>query len=583
MKNIIPVSIFAILFLFSACRKDFTDVTITTDETPPIVLIKSSVRGIVVDESGAVLSGAIVEVGGKKTVSGPKGRFHFQNITIEKEENLVTADQIGYFQGASQSGFSAEGSSFVEIRLLNKGTANSVSAPSGGSFTTNEAMKINIPPEALVFTNGDPYYGNVEVYSRWLDPTAEDLGGIMPGALTATDPDGNPLALASYGMLALSLETPNGTELKIEDGQAISVEIPIPAALLSSAPETIDLWQYDLEEGQWLLQGTCKKEGGAYKCQVSSTGYWNCDVALPAICLSGNIFNADGSFASYVKVVVEDLTDNFIYWGYTDSMGYFCGSVPQAAFLRLYIKDHCDNVLYTADIGPFSEDTELDDIYLDQLVESFLIQLNGTAMHCSLPDTPSGHIAVRYPGRLRVFPYENGVFDFPVAFNCLAFPEMEITAYTTNSGTLEVGTTVFHDEFTDLNMGLQQTCEMVSDSFSIVADGNRYTLAPTQYYFKNNVTTGWLLIEGIGGGGKFTIEIRDYQGLMTYGSGVFFRSTSTAPLPIYPQLSASSPDVSVTVTGDDGTFISGTLTGMAKDPFGTELPVSIDFNVRKAP
>lgn len=580
MKKILFL-ITAILTTFISCRKDLTETIVTIDENPPVVLIETAIRGKVVDEEGSPLIGARVSVGNQNLQTDESGCFHFKNVSVKKSGTIVKATETGFYNGSAHSNFTAEGSSYVEVRMIKKGAPQTIEGILGGEITSNGGMKINIPPNALISQNGDPYYDEVQVFSRWLDPTDSEVGGIMPGALMATDEDGNPLALATYGMMAMELEASNGSVLKVKPGETIKVEMPIPPSLATTAPEEIPLWYFDLDEEQWLLSGSCKKIGNYYECKITSTGYWNCDIALPAICLSGQVFNSDSSFGCYLKVIVEDLTDNFIYWGHTDSTGYFCGSVPQAAPLRIYIKDHCDSIIYTADIGPFSDDFELDDIYLNTIVSEYLINITGSVLHCVTTDIPSGHVAIRYPDKIRIHPIVAGGFDINLGLKCVEFPNLYIRSYSAfqPNATIEIN----HADFSDIDLGLLNTCEALPDYFNLTADGTDYWTSPTQFYFKNNSTTDWLILEGLSGGGKFVLEVRDYQGIGTYSTNVFFNTDNNPNVPTYPILTTSSPDLILEITSDNGDFIEGTLAGTAIDNFGISINISGDFKIRKAP
>jgi len=567
------------LFIVSSCRKDLDQYEVTTDKNPPTVFIETTIRGQVVDESGIALANVTVNVENEWVQSDDDGNFIFQKATVKKLGNIVTASASGYFTGVAHSIFPADGASFVEIRMLERGAPQSMQSSSGINYTTEDNIQVSIPAGAVALANGSAYSGSVNVYTKWIDPTDENLGTIMPGALNATDENGRPIVLASFGMVALDLETENGSKLELSADA--SIEIPIPPSLLEDAPNEIPLWLFDLETGEWLENGVCKKEGNTYKCKVPKTGYWNCDVPLPAICLSAQVFNPDSTFAPYVKVIVEDLTDNFIYWGYTDSTGLFCGSVPQAALLQLTIKDHCDNIVFMEEIGPFAEDLQLEDIYLTESIETFVFNIIGMVSHCISNDVPNGHVAVTYPGRIRIFPFETGGFDLDLAVNCIAFPELKIRTYSASqpNATPEFAFT----EFSDIDLESQQTCEDLTDVFNLNVDGDTFWTAPTQYYLKNNTTTDWMVLEGLSGGGKFVLELRDYQGVGSYASNVFFNTTNEIFSPFYPVLTTSSPNVSVTITIDDGSFIEGNLSGTAIDNDGLTRNVNGDFKIRKAP
>ncbi|MCP3931022.1 MAG: carboxypeptidase regulatory-like domain-containing protein [Bacteroidetes bacterium] len=580
MKKIIfPIIMCLFMFLVS-CYKEIDDFSVVVEEEPPVVLVQSSVRGKVVSDAGIPIPNAIVSIGDNQTVTDNEGLFRFQQIKVKKSGGIVKASGYGYFEGAAHSFFRAKGSSYVEISLMEKGDSDIIESADGGKIVNNSGMSISFPPSSIIDKYGNIHDGPVNIYSRWLNPKGDDLGTIMPGALTSTDDEGNPLVLASYGMMVLELESELGQALDIKPDAEVSVEMPIPAELSGRAPEEIDLWYFDLEEEQWLKKGSCVKDGNKYVCIINTAGYWNCDVALPAICLSGNVFNSDYTYSAYLKVIVEDLTDNFIYWGYTDSTGYFCGSVPGAAPIRITIKDLCDNIVYTEEIGPFSEDFELEDIYLDIVVEEYFINIFGMIEHCLSNDVVAGHIAVRYPGKIRIYPFDAGVVDYSMALKCVEFPNLGITCYSNSqrAATAEIS----HSDFSDVHLGQQLTCDTLTDYFDLNVQGTDFWTSPTRFYLKNNVTTNWMVLEGLSGAGKFILDIRDYHGVGEYNENIYLTTTNELPSPQYPVLNAISPDIVLNIRADDGEFISGNLSGTALDNIGTIVSISGDFKIRKA-
>ncbi|MEM8908014.1 MAG: carboxypeptidase-like regulatory domain-containing protein [Bacteroidota bacterium] len=512
------------LFLIGACRKDIDELNIERREDAPRVLIEQTIRGRVVDEAGVPIANASVRVENEIIQSDMNGYFLFKNIRVNKSGTTVHANIETYFEGISHSNFSAERSSFVEIRMLKKTNPQVVDSREDHNWTTSEGLRIYLTANALVLPNGNDYNGPVNVYSRWLDPTAATIGGTMPGALIATDDNDRPLALASFGMAVIELETTDGTPLELKPNTKLELDIPIPEEAFIDAPNEIDLWFFDVTASEWLLEGTCNKLDGRYKAFISRTGYWNCDVALPAVCLSATIYNNDSTYAAYLKVIVEDLTNNFVYWGYTDSLGYFCGSVPQAAPLRLSIEDHCENIVYTADIGPFSNDIHLDDIYLTETISTFQISIDGMIEACSSGNPVTGHLAVRIPGALNIYPFDNGNINTDIAFKCTSFPELHISAYST-SETMRTNELLYTDP-TTIDLGVLATCELLSDYFNLTVEGSDFWTAPTQFYFPQNVDTNWLTLEGLSAAGHFLLHLRDYQGIGIYNSNVFFQTES---------------------------------------------------------
>ncbi len=572
--------ILIILLSILGCRKGELINKVIIEEEPPIILVVSSFKGKVADEHGNAVSGAIVSVFSSTTSTNAQGQFTFNNIEAPKNGTLISVEKEGYFLGAAMSGNSADGKNYVRVTLLEKGIPQNLSASTGGTLQWPDGSKVTIKPSTLQTASGAVYNGEVNAYSRWLDPSDEDLGGIMPGALMAKGADGNEKVLATYGMLALDLQTSSGETLKIKDGETVELDIPIPPELDPTAPPEIPLWYFDLEEERWLLNGVCQKNGGYYHCAVVSTGYWNCDIALEPICLSGTIFQSDSTPAFYTKVIVEDLTDNFIYWGYTDINGFFCGSVPKGAPLRITIEDLCGNVIYTSDIGPYAQDFDLGDIYLMNNLQQYFIHVTGQMLDCLGAPVPLGQVAVHYPGKIRLFPFSApGVVDFQLALHCIEFPELLITGYDlTNFKSTPVQS--FTDS-TEIELGILTACEDPQDYFHLTVGATTYSAAPTRFYKKDNVTTNWMVLEAITIGGNLIVDLRAYQGVGQYNVNVIFNVNDLPEAPAYPQLNAASPAITLSITADDGNFISGNMSGTAFDLLGQPQVVNGNFKVKK--
>jgi len=579
MQKLQFLLLFGILLL--GCRRDELINKVIIEEDDPIILVVSSFKGKVIDNNGVPVSGATVRVYNTTTSTNEKGLFVFNNVEAPKNAALLSVEKAGYFLGASMAGNSADGQNYAQITLQEKGAPQKVLASAGGEIQWPNGLKITIKPNTLLRPDGSVYSGEVNVYSKWLDPTDEALGGVMPGALMAKDDEGNEKVLATFGMVALELESSSGQELRIKANETVDLDVPIPPELGPEAPTEIPLWYFDLEEERWLLKGTCQKTGGGYyHCSVTTTGYWNCDIPLEPICLSGTIFQSDSTPAYYTKVIVEDLTDNFIYWGYTDINGFFCGSVPKGAALKITIEDLCGNIIYTAEIGPYAQDFDLGDVYLPNTLEEYFIHVAGQLVDCVGLPVQVGQIAIQYPGKIRLFPLNSpGVFDFYLALHCIEFPELLITGYDlTNFKSTPVQG--FSDS-TEILLGVLTACEDPQDYFHMTVGTTTYSAAPTRFFKKDNVTTNWMVLEALTVGGSFVLDLRVYQGVGQYNANALFDLNDKPEAPNYPVLDAASPDISVAITADDGNFITGTISGTAYDIFGQPQAVTGNFNVKK--
>lgn len=568
------------LSLLVACRQNDLVNAIVIEEDEPIVLVVNSFKGKVSDENGAPVSGATVVLYQHQTTTDAQGIFKFTNVEAPKGNALISVAKPGYFVGSAMCGSGSGAKNFTKIKMLKKGQAKTFEAAAGGNLQWPDGSKISIKPNSLKLAGGQDYNGPVNVFARWLDPSDNQLGENMPGALMARDDKGNEKVLATYGMMTFEMENLQGQKLELKNGQDAELEMPIPEALRNTAPAEIPLWYFDLEQERWLLKGACKQSGTVYICKVPTSGYWNCDIPLEPVCLSGTIFQNDSTPAYYTKVIVEDLTDNFIYFGYTNLDGFFCGSVPKGAPLRIRIEDLCGNVLYTQDIGPFATNTDLPDIYLPNTLNVYLVHVSGQMLDCAGQPVALGQIAVEYPGKIRLFPLNApGVFDFEMALNCIEYPELQITGYDLTR--FKATPLQLHSDTSAVALGVLNACLDPEDYLILQVDADTLKVAPTRFYKKENVTSNWMVLEALTIGGNFVLDLRQYNGIGTYSVNAIFNVNNLAPVPDYLNLNSASPNISINISADDGAYITGTISGTALDLLGQTHTLNGNFKIKK--
>ena len=277
-------------------------------------------------------------------------------MIVPKDRAMIRATRNGFFDGIATTRSQAERNSFVKIKMPDKGTAQTFSADTDAELTLSNGAILRVPANSLAFANGQLFTGDARVAARVVKGDDDQLADLAPGAMVGKDEQGDAVALSTFGLFDLELQTSSGQELSLADGKEMELLIPIADELLDEAPDEILLWEFDLDDESWYVVGVCTKEGNYYNCSCCCSGKYCCARPRPYICLTGRIYNNDNSPAAFVKVEVEDLTDNFVYWGYTDEEGFFCGAVPSNANLFLRIKDLCGNVIYEEAIGPYAQD-----------------------------------------------------------------------------------------------------------------------------------------------------------------------------------------------------------------------------------
>ena len=574
MKKLI---LFFYILTCLACTKDVDVHDVTVIQNPPAILVESSIKGRVIDEDGKPMT-ALVKAYLNAQIAGTNGLFEFNQIDSPDKEVAIIVARQGFFTNSRPSNNKSGGSNYVQIQLISKGSAETFNADETSNLAFAGGAKLHFPANSVQSAPSS----QVKVYAKTINAGSLNDAEKLPGAMQARDAFGNDKVLSTFGTLVLSVEDGAGYPLQLDSTKGMDVEIPIDPVQLSSAPDSIPFWWYDIGQSRWYIQGYCHKTlNGTYTCHVTNAcnGYYTCALPLPAICLGGLINQADSTPAFYTKVIVEDLANHFIYYGYTDLQGLFCGSVPGGTPLKITIKDLCDNILYEENVGPFSTNTMLPIIYLSNTLSQYVVHITGTLLDdAGLPVT-DGHIAVTYPGKIRAFPLgANGLIDVYFALNCITYPELTIQGF--DRAHIKTTLPFKHSDTTAVVLGTISAAQIPDNYMQINIGGTEYVMMPTQYYLKQNVNTNWMVLEGKSGEGDFTFDLRTYVGAGLYQSNCFFNSTANGPASTLPFFQGLSPDFSLNITQDDGTYISGNVSGNVNSQSGL-VAISGDFKVKK--
>ncbi len=454
MKSLFRISIFLLVcsLVITACRKDEELVVSKKQVVTPEIIVNASVRGLVINQNGDAIEGASVLVNGENIITDENGVFSFQNIRMDEYGTLIKVEKDGFFLGAKFVQPKQGKESITKIMLLPRTLTASFNAADGATVTTTDGASIVFPANSVALAAGGSYDGTVNVYAKWLNPEGDNLLLEMPGDLRARNSADEVVQLATFGMVGVELVGDNGQALQMAPNQLATIEMPIPSGLLSNAPATIPLWHFDETTGYWVEEGSATLQGNKYIGEVSHFSFWNCDAPFPLIELSGTIIgegDGGGIPGLCVEIVVPGL--NTVGYGFTDENGNFFGKVPQNELLTLNVKDDCGNVIYTEDIGPFSDDTNI--AILGVIPTSSYITVTGTMENCDGNPVMNGYVKVSFGGTYSVLPLDdNGAFLLDLSV-CSAtsislvgldieggFESNETTYDITGLSTLDVGT-----------------------------------------------------------------------------------------------------------------------------------------------
>lgn len=545
--------------------------------------ITTSLQGIITDENDRPFAGVMVTAGTGNAITDENGFFHLNNIILDKNTSMVTAEKGGYFK-AYRIFAATSGCNQVTIKLLKRNLAGTVDASKGGDVSLSNGAKINLSANGIVTAaSGSAYSGNVSVYASYINPKSEDIDKIVPGSFVANDKDGKRVLLSSYGMLAVELASANGEKLQIKEGSVAILTIPIPLTSVAAAQASIPLWFIDEKTGLWQEEGTATKQGNNYVGEVKHFSFWNCDYPLDGVNLSLTLHTPDDLPLVNTAVKISTATDSVSSaYGWTDSLGQVKGMVPANKNLKLEVLDPCGNSIYSQNIESLTQSIDLGTIKIAG-ANSHLLTFTGTLVNCSGAPVTKGYAIINLNGAIHyVAPNSTGQFT---------------TTYVTCSGVPATSTVLAIDE--DAQQQSALTSIPVSSPITNAGDILVCGTSSEQYinYKLDNVaysitgSTGDTSIRGYRGYTSSGItNIAAYDFTTAYNEINFSaNATAAGTFPVsnfsvrdYYSIRINQPfDVIFTnFPANAGEFYIGTLSGTFTDSLSNIHTVSATFKVR---
>lgn len=285
-----------------------------------------SFSGVVADQDGNPLAKALIEIGGRRTESGPRGEFSLR--AKPEADYVLNISRRGYAEFSRRLLEPTRGRTFtlteafsqpidpfadnIVVDARKKWQEASFNDPRGEQRRyRRRGGQVRILKDTLVDAKGKPPLasaGPFTAYIATLDPITET----MLGDLSASNSDGKDVALFSLGALFIEVRDAAGREYNLRPGATAEMEIPVqdPILAFEKVPANIDMWTYDLAAGAWReLPDAGAFTGSAFKTQVASFSTKNADLekTTPA-CIRVQLDStlpADGTYVARVDVTVS--------------------------------------------------------------------------------------------------------------------------------------------------------------------------------------------------------------------------------------------------------------------------------------
>jgi hypothetical protein len=554
MKKYLLLLVAAVALVCTSCQKD----PINQPEDPTIILfsdgplVNTSVAGRVIDESGEPVLDALVQMGSKTTLTDENGVFRIKDVKVPDNRAFVKVEKDGYFHGSRTYIPTENKESFVRITLLEATIIETISSNDGGTIKVEGGAEFDLPANGFIDASGNTYSGQVSVAATYIDPTASDLDRRMPGNLWGASSENEEVGLQSFGMIGVELIGANGQELQLADGQEAEVRMTVPAELVGNAPATIPLWHFDEGLGVWMEEGEAQLQGNEYVGTVSHFSFWNCDAPFPVVSISGMVAYKDvDNPLPDVSISITIVNVPMSAYGTTSEDGTFSGKIPLNEELILEIRDLCDEVVYSAAIGPFSSDVELDPIILT--TGSFTITPNfvwGLLVDCDELPIQDGYIKVSAPGIQTPYIFfvdENGYMEGIVS-GC-ASGDLEALGFDPLN--LVQSEVVVEPVNIEVDFGTLEACDIdLAEFIDVTVDGVEYKFIQSIGYMANDSVglngyefNDWIWVSfDANGTGTFSVE-DFYMSQVPAGQGLL------------------QMDASITQWGAAGEEVIGTFSG----------------------
>ena len=358
-----------------SCQKDIIgEETSQTSTIPePFVTVESTVFGLVMDASGAPLADVSVTHRGDEILTDSNGYFHFESRSSRLSGGYLTFEKENYFKNYKFFiPIEVSDQNFLRVTMIEQNLSETLISSQGGDVTTNGGAKVNFKPNSFANADGSLYVGNVNVYAHWYDPTSNDLGETMPGDLRGIDEGGQRVQLATYGMMGVELKDDADNELNLASGQTATLTFPLPESLAGASPESIPTWSFNEDTGSWIEEGLATHQDNGYVAEVSHFSFWNIDAKFPVINFCVTLESDSGEQLPNLNVIIRIRSSGLTASGMTNQRGEVCGKIPSDQALLLFAVDDCNDILFSEEIGPFSDDVDLGSIVVNPATSSFL-------------------------------------------------------------------------------------------------------------------------------------------------------------------------------------------------------------------
>lgn len=490
-------SLVLVTLLFTCCETNESDDDTDTSQNDITFAenfgsqVSRDFVGQVVDEDDVALQNVTIKIGSSTVQTDVNGFFIINGASVNERFAYITAKKAGYIDG-SRSMVPTNGKNNLKIMLLHNTPLQTIQSGVASEVAINSETKV-VFDGAFQNENGTAYNGPVQVYLFHLTPSDENVENLMPGMLYAQTKNNQEAFLETYGMLNVELKGSAGQKLEIASGHKAEINLSIDANQITTAPNTIPLWHFDEEKGYWKEDGVATKVGNKYVGNVSHFSWWNCDVFFSTANLNVTVVDVSGNPISGVEVSLNYQGSPYPATSITNNNGQIAGPIPTNMPLSLNIHDICGNIIYTSQIGPFTQDTDLAQIQL-QGSNVQATKISGSIVKCDNTIVTNGYVLLRQGNKTFASVLNQGNYSFRT-LSCSNSNNFSIEGFDFDN-LQTTGELSYNFEFPETRVNALKACNAITEYITFSING------------ENTIVTN-------------NLKSQVFLGIPTYGNNIF--------------------------------------------------------------
>ena len=381
------------LAILGSCRSDeFSETIIEQTPVEEGELVSGDVGGLVIDNLGQGIASAEVNLSGESRMTDANGYFRFTDIDVNSEGGVLKVTKNSYFDNYKFVYTEEDVQSYVQVSMVKAKESGRFLAENTGTITDGSGAEILFAANSIA-QDGILYTGEVIVHSHYYDPTSMELGATMPGDLRGVSSRNEPVQLATLGMMAVELSTPEGAELQLAEGKTATLTFPLTPEMANEVTGEVPLWSLNESTGIWEEEGSSVLVGNSMVGEVSHFSFWNCDLPFPFVEIVGRLETRSGEGIPNFPVTIRVQSSLTSASSVTDNNGFFQGKVPKDEPLELIV-NFCGETIISRDLGIISEDRNLGSFRTDDVSE-YEKRITGRLVDCFSEPLANGYLLVQ--------------------------------------------------------------------------------------------------------------------------------------------------------------------------------------------